>query len=59
MGRPTIFQWVSKYTLSYTRNGYTWIDLPTVYEDGVQKDEKRPALIGIQVLKRLVSSDFK
>lgn len=25
---------VSKYTLSYTRNGYTWIDLPTVYEEG-------------------------
>ena len=23
---------VTKFSLSYTRNGYTWIDLPTVYE---------------------------
>ncbi|CAJ1362246.1 unnamed protein product, partial [Effrenium voratum] len=32
MGRSDIFQWVSKFSLSYTRNGYTWFDLPTVYE---------------------------
>ncbi|CAE7799958.1 unnamed protein product [Symbiodinium sp. CCMP2456] len=31
-GRETIFQWVSKFSLSYTRNGYTWFDLPQVYE---------------------------
>eukprot|EP00439_Symbiodinium_sp_Y106_P033954 s774_g4.t1 len=31
-GRETIFQWVTKFSLSYTRNGYTWFDLPQVYE---------------------------
>lgn len=31
---------VTKFSLSYTRNGYTWIDLPTVYEAGGEKTQR-------------------